>query len=132
MPYTPEQLQKIVLDAYTTERGHGLVKQAAAAAIEDALKAPLARGNPDPIVASSVRNNLVWQTVWAQRAIAALAKLDGLDIDEESIATALAATLLPTIRDVVHAAVQAGGTPDAVADAVVDRLATALATPKED
>ena len=67
-----------------------------------------------------------------QRAIAALAKLDGLDIDEESIATALAATLLPTIRDVVHAAVQAGGTPDAVADAVVDRLATALATPKED
>ncbi len=132
MPYTPEQLQKIVLDAYTTERGHGLLKQAAAAAISDALKAPLAAGNPDPIAASSLRNNLLWQTVWAQRILAGLAALDGIDIDEESIATALAATLLPTIRDVVHAAVQAGGTPDAVADAVVDRLATALATPKED
>mgnify|MGYP001566429243 CR=1 FL=1 len=123
MPYTPEQLQKIVLDSYTTPRGHGLLKQAAAAAIQDALNAPLAPGNPDPIVSSSLRNNLVWQTVWAERALAALAD-DG--VDEKSLATALAESLLPTVRDVVEAAVRAGGTPDAVADEVMDRLGKAL------
>lgn len=109
MPYTPQELRT-------------MMREEAWNALNARMWQPLHADSTDPIVKSTLTNNLIYMSLHTQMIPAIAAKLD-IDVDEAALAKALAETLIPVVRE----SLLESGVAEATADAVVAKLGSKLA-----
>lgn len=109
MPYTPQELRT-------------MMREEAWNALNARMWQPLHADSTDPMVKSTLTNNLIYMSLHTQMIPAIAAKLD-IDVDEAALAKALAETLIPVVRE----SLLESGVAEATADAVVAKLGSKLA-----